>query len=191
MSAPRFMLISRRLLSSSSKSWERSATLVKNTDKSSNYLDHIRQTHDPALHVKTLEEEIRGTMGAALGKQSKKILSSLRLMEQEREEYDELVNGDDGKKTYALNSSLVIDCAKRHNEYRQEAVTARWELLVHRQAVGFLVDNHKIVHEHFPIGEKLPVHDGIEVIVEKKEVDQQQTNHRGQLDWWQTVGRWR
>jgi ribosome-binding ATPase YchF (GTP1/OBG family) len=171
----------------SSTSWERNATLVKNTDaKSNKYVDHMRQTHDPALHVKTLEDEIRGTMGAALGKQSKKILYALKLMQAERETYDELVGVDENP----LTSSEVVESAKRYNQYRQEAVTARWELMVHRQAVGFIVDNHKIVHEKFPIGEQLPVHDGEEVIVVEKKKSQQ-SNHNGQLDWWQRVGRWR
>eukprot|EP00547_Thalassionema_nitzschioides_P015200 CAMPEP_0194249858 /NCGR_PEP_ID=MMETSP0158-20130606/21604_1 /TAXON_ID=33649 /ORGANISM="Thalassionema nitzschioides, Strain L26-B" /LENGTH=84 /DNA_ID=CAMNT_0038986495 /DNA_START=71 /DNA_END=321 /DNA_ORIENTATION=+ len=74
----------RRAVSSSSKSWERNAAIVKNTDINNQYLEHIRDTHDPALHVKTLEDEIRGSMGKALGKQGEKVLYFIQLMQRER-----------------------------------------------------------------------------------------------------------
>lgn len=177
--------IARRFLASSSSSWERNAALVKNTDLSNKYLETIRQEHDPALHVKTLEDEIRGTMGKALGRQGEKILYAMKLMRLEREKYEELVVND----KHPLNSTEVVDCAKLHNEYRKEAVTARWELTVHRQAVGFIVNNHKFVQDNFPIGEALPIHDGETEIVDKKKPSE--TKFGDQLDWWQSVGRWK
>lgn len=186
MSKSRLFLTTARRMASSSTSWERTAVLVKNTDaKSNKYVEEMRQTHDPALHVKTLEDEIRGTMGAALGKQSKKILYALKLMKTERETYEELM-----EQNHPVTSLEVVESANRYNAYRQEAITARWELMVHRQAVGFIVDNHKIVHEKFPIGERLEVHDG-GVVVEMKKKPQPPSNHNGQLDWWQRIGRWR
>jgi hypothetical protein len=98
----------------------------------------------------------------ALAVKSKKIMYALKLMQAERETYDELVADNT-----PLNSSLVVESAKRFNGYRQEAVTARLELILHRRAVGLVVDNHKIVHEKFPIGERMPVHDGEETIAKK------------------------
>ena len=68
------------------KSWERSARAVKNTDKTNKYLEHIRQEHDPALHIKTLEDELRGTMGKALGKQGQKVLRNIEAMKRQAEQ---------------------------------------------------------------------------------------------------------
>jgi hypothetical protein len=180
-----------RFLSSSttskSTSWERNARLVKDTNiKNNKYLDHIRESHDPALHLKTLEDEIRGTMGKALGKQGDKILSALRRMQQQRDEYDDLVH----HQQVPVTAARVVECAQRHNEYRKEAITARWELVVHRQAVGMIVNNHKFVHDTFPIDEALPVHDG-ETSVEEKKTDTGKKKFGDQLEWWQSVGRWR
>ena len=74
------------------KSWQRGAKLVKNTDTTSNkYLEHIRQTHDPALHLKTLEDELKGTMGPALGKQGEKVLNILNQMHEERRKVNALL----------------------------------------------------------------------------------------------------
>jgi hypothetical protein len=44
------------------KTWERSASKVKDTDLSDNnpYLDAIRETHDPSQHLKTVEDELKG-----------------------------------------------------------------------------------------------------------------------------------
>jgi hypothetical protein len=42
--------------------WERSAKSIKNTDfENSDYLDTLRTIHDPSLHIKTIEDEIKGT----------------------------------------------------------------------------------------------------------------------------------
>ncbi len=173
---------------SKSTSWERNAHLVKDTNiKNNKYLDHIRESHDPALHLKTLEDEIRGTMGKALGKQGDKILYALRQMQQQREAYGDMVE----QQQLPLTSAEVVECAQRHNEYRKEAITARWELVVHRQAVGMIVNNHKFVHDMFPIDDALPVHDGETIVTEKKADSEKKKKFGDQLDWWQSVGRWR
>jgi hypothetical protein len=165
---------------------------VKNIDVSNQYLEHIREVHDPSLHVKTLEDEIRGTMGKALGRQGEKILYSLRLMQEERDRYNELVQQQ------SISSDQVRESAERYNNHRQNAVKARWELMVHRQAVGFVVNNHKFVHEKFPIDDPLPVHDP-EDGKEGPATNQNQAtvqmsekkNFGDQRDWWQRIGRWK
>jgi hypothetical protein len=183
---------------------------VKNTDiKNNQYLDHIRETHDPALHIKTLEDELKGTIGKALGKQGDKVLYHLRLMEQERQRYQELISNHhhhhhhhhSSDEVSSSNTKLVNEickCVEKHNEYREQAKTARWELLVHRQAVGFLVDNHRFVHETFPIGDALPEYRPEEEgrTEQDDEMSQQQQKEssnilKDQLDWWQRIGRWK
>ena len=121
-------------------SWERSAKLVKDTESTKHqpYMQTIRATHDPAMHIKTLEEELMGTMGAALGKQAGKIEHFLNLMRAELVKYNELSQEPNPC------SAKLKDTARRHNEFREDAKRARWELLVHRQAVGFIVNNHNV-----------------------------------------------
>jgi hypothetical protein len=116
------------------KSWENGASLVKNTNVENKYLEHIRDMHDPSLHVKTIEDELKGTIGMALGKQGNKILVALKCMAQEYSKYEALLEeGCDP------SSRKVVEVAKQYNEYRQQAHNNRWELIVHRQAVGFIV----------------------------------------------------
>lgn len=122
--------------------------------------------HDPSLHLKTIEDELKGTIGKALGKQGQKISLYSRLMHQERQKYGELLEkikdlDNDNSTTTTADTAATVQqlraIAKQHNLYRKECLQARWELIVHRQAVGFIVDNHKYVMETFPIGDALRV----------------------------------
>jgi hypothetical protein len=167
------------------KSWESGARLVKNTTVENQYMEHIRAVHDPSMHVKTIEDEIKGTIGQALGKQGQKVLSFMQRIEQERQKYEEL-------REQQAPASKIIACAKEHNSFRKQGIQARWELLVHRQAVGFIVNNHKVVMDKYPIGDGLP-----EEIVrdadgwEKKEPAPKPQQFTDQLEWWQKIGRWK
>lgn len=171
--------------------WERSAKLVKNTDVTNPYLDQIRaETVDPALQLKSIEDELCGAIGKALGRQGEKILSAIREMTNEHVQYQKFI--DDQAFQQALQS------AEKFNYARKRAVKARWELLVHRQAVGLTVDNHRVVHETFPIPEKLP--DTISELEEsldgrsaelEKVAEPAKKQFGDQLDWWQNVGRWK
>lgn len=176
-----------------SQSWERSARSVKNIEVKNEYLQKIRQVHDPAQHIKTLEDELRSTMGKALGKQGDKILRALRNMQVELDRYHDLLE------THSRSAPAVLERARQYNFYREQAKTARWELIVHRQAIGFIVNNHNFVSDKYPIRPALPetpeqVHqleeqqgNGDVVIM----MEESNTKWRGQLDWWQRVGRWR
>lgn len=182
---------------STTSPWERSAKLVKNTDITNQYLDHIRsETVDPGLQLKTIEDELCGAIGKALGRQGDKILCAIREMTKEHAQYEKHVE----EKSFRD----ALQSAQRHNEARKRAVKARWELLVHRQCAGLVVDNHRVVHETFPIPGKLPeTAEDIMVLVKGVSVDdlggkandhneQSNKKHFGdQLDWWQSFGRWK
>lgn len=156
--------------------------MVKNTDVSNQYLEHIRAVHDPALHIKTLEDELRKTMGAALGKQGEKVLGNVRGMEEQLQKLESL-----------QDLAKRRECIEIYNDYQRQAVQARWELMVQRQAVGCLVNNQKFVYEKYPIGDVLPLPDENGTIVKKTEAkdDDDCKQFGDQLDWWQRVGRWR
>lgn len=178
--------------------WERAAKRVKNTEveKNNAYMQEIRAAHDPSMHLKTIEDELKETIGAALGRQGRKILQAMELMQTSYDEYESALAEHEAQHTNigTSNSSSAMDRAKeaavQYNKHRQQAVTARWELQVHRQAVGFVTNNHNTLREHYPIPEALPVDEnGNEIIPDK---NQKSFDKFGdQLDWWQKVGRWK
>lgn len=180
------------------KSWESGAKLVQNTTVENKYLEHIRDVHDPSQHLKTIEDELKGTIGKALGKQGQKVLMYTKLMNQEREKHEDLL-----LKRLPTDADHVLEdelhkCAIAHNNYRKECLQARWELIVHRQAVGFIVGNYKFVQEKFPIGDPLPVAETVGTSSgndkpgqpgNKKDSNPKQFTD--QLDWWESIGRWK
>lgn len=203
------------------KSWESGARRVQNVNGENNtYMDHIRDLHDPSLHLKTIEDELKGTIGKALRRQADKILTSVRCMEQEHKRLIELMerhgatthNGnstsrndeddhddDDDVCVFIDDHPDVTQCAEKYNEYRKEAIQRRWELIVHRQAVGFIVENHKVVMETFPIPPAIKIIDGERTTTKRKSPWQQQQQQKetqkktvgDQLEWWQKIGRWK
>jgi hypothetical protein len=164
--------------------------MVKNIDVTNKYLEHIRDVHDPSMHIKSLEDELRGTMGKALGKQGEKILVALQNMKQELDRYHRLLD-----QNHSLSSPDVLKHALQYNYYRKQAETARWELIVHRQAIGFIVDNHKFVCDKYPISPALPETEEQLLEIESRNETEQQNepsvNENERLDWWLRVGRWR
>lgn len=240
--------------STSDKSWERGAKLVKNIETENQYLEQIRATHDPSMHLKTLEDELRGTMGKALGKQGEKVVNSLLELDKVRNKYYKYMlsfempkessrsacddngnstenklnrviqedggGGDDGESNNELKiqnisfkslptstQTKIVQLILAFNKHRNDATQARWELTVHRQAVGFIVNNHKFVQDKFPIPPPLSLpFDFDQSLISNKsyspynnEATQQQSTGKeavsrkfgDQLDWWERIGRWR
>ena len=98
----------------------------------------------------------------------------------------------------------VICVIKAYNKHRKDAEKARWELTVHRQAVGFIVNNHRFVQEKFPMPPNLTLpfdidmslctSDNMNDLSSKKQNGGKEgvvRNFGNQLDWWETIGRWR
>jgi DNA gyrase/topoisomerase IV subunit A len=144
------------------------------------------------LHLKTIEEELQGSIGKALGKQGQKIRLYVQLMQQEYQRYETLLQ-QTAEDQQTIRKELA-EVALAYNEHRKQAIQARWELMVHRQAAGFIVNNHQHVMEHYPIAEALPIdYDDKENLPKsestRKEKKMQQFGD--QLDWWQRVGRWK
>ena len=135
-------------------------------------------------------------------------------MDQERRCYEELLSSSSSSPQDQHNGTDPIDdkndtdididneiiirnkCAIAHNDYRKDCLHARWELTVHRQAVGFIVGNHKYVKEKFPIGDALPVKeekpDNSSSSSTTTTSPHETKNKFGdQLDWWERIGRWK
>lgn len=194
--------------------WERGAVAVKNTTNSGSnhgaenrYLETIRATHDPALHLKTVEDELKGTIGRALGKQGDKILRALQQMDVELQRYQELMaqqqhtmkNKSSRVKitttagaSHDNNHPDLLATVARYNEHRQAALTARWELIVHRQAVGFIVNNHSYVTEQYPIPDAITIPTASSSTTDETSAPKgEKMFSKNQLDWWQREGRWK
>jgi hypothetical protein len=132
-------------------------------------------------------------------------------MEKELEKYNDLVQQQQRQQTVnhsdgmGADAVLLEDIAAKYNELREHALKSRWELTVHRQAAGFIVNNYKDVAEHHPIGAKLTVDKPVQVdssvtsvagldgsTVEGTAAQNPEEKKFGdQLDWWQEIGRWR
>jgi nicotinamide mononucleotide adenylyltransferase len=123
------------------KSWESGARMVKNTKIENQYLEVIRDTHDPSHHIKTIEDELKGTIGKALGKQGEKVNMFLRAMEKEKKAYLKLL----GVEKRDSADPKVVEVVTKFNAYRKDGIQARWELIVHRQAVGFTVREYVLL----------------------------------------------
>lgn len=208
--------------------WERGARRVKDTTnadqtlrdiENSSYVERIRQSHDPTLHLKTLEDELKSTIGQALRKQADKIMYEVANMEREYESYVKILqearrsaspeHGDspessERQKIHPCRETRrrLTELVERYNGHRSRALQARWELIVHRQAAGFLVNNHNVVTQTFPIKSALPepcwegdrpenelASKGSEL--ESRRHDESSARIPDQLDWWQRIGRWR
>jgi hypothetical protein len=208
--------------------WERGARRVKDTTNADSslgeivhipYVERIRESHDPTLHLKTLEDELKSTIGQALRKQADKILYEVANMEREYESYVKILQ--DARRSaspdhdYSPDSSesprshpsqdtrrRLDEVVERYNGHRSRALQARWELIVHRQAAGFLVNNHIVVTQTFPIKSALsepcweadsPGNDLAVNVAEpeSRRFDESAPRIPDQLDWWQRIGRWR
>jgi ribosome-binding ATPase YchF (GTP1/OBG family) len=177
--------------------WERSAHLVKNISVTNQYLEHIRESHDPALQLKTIEDELKGTIGKALGKAGEKITRAIRSMEEEKLLYNQWlkthIHDDDSTKNMSDGEREEIEMiVTRYNNFRKQALQARWELIIHRQAIGFTVNNQKTVFDTYPIHEPLVVPFQVEEDTNEQERSKESKKQfTDQLDWWQRIGRWR
>jgi hypothetical protein len=102
------------------------------------------------------------------------------LVAQQQQQQQTVNSGGGGADTAALE-----EIAATYNELREQALKSRWELMVHRQAAGFIVNNHEDVAQHHPIKAKLTVDnggDGTSSAVEGKAA--KKPKFGDQLDWW-------
>jgi hypothetical protein len=159
----------------------------------------VRQEVDPAAHLKTIEDELCAAIGKALGRQGEKVQCAICEMKEHHAQYMQFLHAQAYKD--------ASESALRHNDARTRAVQFRWELLVHRQAVGFTVDNHSVVHRTFPINDALPVDlDEIKIATEMlTDINNANSNENitseqpvkkkkvwgDQLSWWENMGRWK
>ena len=96
--------------------------------------------------------ELQEEMAVALGKTGDKCVYYFKLLDRAHEEYLIKTDGDE-KHCYSLEERIVA--VQTFNVIRQEADAARRNLIIHRQAIGFYWNNHKIIENQFPLPPKL------------------------------------
>ena len=183
---------------SSTTAWERTAVRCKDPKQHDNkYIQEIRTTvHDsPAMHLKSLQDELQSAVGQALGRQGAKVLRAIQVVHAIQAEYEQLLMKNH-KHDPHNHAQLIQQCIERHDKARQAAIQVRWELKVHRQAAGFLVNNHAVVTETFPIPGPIVRSDNGEDKHYKSETEKaseasRKQQYGDQLEWWQRVGRWK
>jgi hypothetical protein len=148
------------------------------------------------LQLKTIEDELKGTIGKALGKAGEKITRAIRSMEEEKLLYNQWLKTHlhhESTKTMSDGEREEIEMiVTRYNNFRKQAITARWELIIHRQAIGFTVNNQTTVFDTYPIHEPLVVPFQVEEDTNEEERSKESKKQfTDQLDWWQRIGRWR
>jgi hypothetical protein len=117
--------------------WKTLVGELKDRGYQSPYLDRLRQRLDVEQAHATLEQEIVQEIAAALGRTATKLdYALLRLELAERD-------------LRAAASDDVAACAARFDALREEALQARHELLIHREAVG--IRRNDVLEQLYPI----------------------------------------
>lgn len=107
--------------------WKKLVEKLKAEEFESTYLDRLDRRLTIATERASLEREIIEEMGYALRKSSDKVNLLLLELDVLRHEFD--TSTDVSRRRRKL---------EEFNLKRQEAMRARWELMVHREAIGFL-----------------------------------------------------
>lgn len=102
------------------------------------YLDRLKKKIDVELATEELEKEIVQEMASALGRAGDKVDYALLRLDLVAKAIDEAPNPAERRKKIA-----------RWNELREEAIEARYELRIHREAVG--IRRNRVLEAMYPI----------------------------------------
>ncbi len=129
------------------RSWQRLVRELGDTGYESPYLDRLRRRIDVDQAQAQLEQEIIREMAAALGRAEDKLNHALLRLELAGQ--DVAAAGDDAERRR---------CIERFNALRLEALRARHELLIQREAVG--MRRNAILETLYPVPAALSVAKG-------------------------------
>jgi hypothetical protein len=117
--------------------WKTLVTELEDRGHESPYLDRLRQRLDVEQAQTTLEQEIVQEIAAALGRTAAKLDYALLRLELAARDLD------------AAAGDEVAARAARFDALRAEALQARHELLIHREAVG--IRRNDLLEQLYPI----------------------------------------
>jgi hypothetical protein len=118
--------------------WKALVTALTDSGYQSPYLDRLRQRLDVEQAHATLEREIVQEIAAALGRTATKLDHALLELELAGKACDAAVTADER-----------AACAARFDALRADALRARHELLIHREAVG--IRRNDVLEQLYPI----------------------------------------
>lgn len=118
--------------------WTRLVRELKDTGYESPYLDRLRARLDPAEEVARLETEIVQEMAQALGRTEDKLNYALLRLELAGRAIDT-----------APDELVRYDRKKEFNALRDEAIEARRNLQIHREAIG--IRRNRMLDDLYPI----------------------------------------
>jgi hypothetical protein len=122
--------------------WTRLVRELKDTGYESPYLDRLRARVDPGEAFARLETEIVQEMAQALGRTEDKLNYALLRLELAGRALDA-----------ATDECERVACRRAFNAVRDEALEARRNLQIHREAIG--IRRNKVLEEVYPIPPKL------------------------------------
>lgn len=118
--------------------WSRLVRELKDTGYESPYLDRLRARLDPSEAVSRLETEIVQEMAQALGRTEDKLNYALLRLELAARAIDT-----------ATDALVRYDRVKEFNALRDEAIDARRNLQIHREAIG--IRRNRMLDDLYPI----------------------------------------
>lgn len=122
--------------------WQALVRELKDEGYESPYLDRLRARHDVAAAQEELEKEIMREMAEALGRSGEKVDVALLKLELAARD---LASARDDEERFRLVAAF--------NARREEALTARHELRIHREAIG--IRRNDTLDTEYPIPPKL------------------------------------
>ena len=123
--------------------WRVLASDLRDPSDGREHLTHLRSHVDVKAAQEQLEREIIQEMAAALGRSAEKVVATLGRLAVARRDIDAAVDG-----------AARRDAAVRFNAARVDALRARHELLIHREAVG--IRRNEVLETEYPIPAALP-----------------------------------
>jgi len=121
--------------------WRTLVRELKDSGYESPYLDRLRARLDPAEAVSRLEAEIVQEMAQALGRTEDKLNYALLRVELAGRALDA-----------APDDAARLDLVAAFNARRAEAIDARRNLAIHREAIG--IRRNRVLEEIYPIPPK-------------------------------------
>ena len=121
--------------------WTRLVRELKDTGYESPYLDRLRARLDPAEAVSRLETEIVQEMAQALGRTEDKLNYALLRLELAARAIDT-----------APDELVRYDRVKEFNALREDAIQARRNLQIHREAIG--IRRNRMLDDLYPIPQR-------------------------------------
>eukprot|EP00924_Labyrinthula_sp_SR-Ha-C_P013495 snap_masked-scaffold_5-processed-gene-4.14-mRNA-1 protein AED:1.00 eAED:1.00 QI:0/0/0/0/1/1/2/0/217 len=117
---------------------------------SEKYMGQVEdKTSGPASALKLLEDELVEEVAASLGRSGDKLKLSFQEMHEAHNEVLEFLNSND-LNCPVIKRELNVLIGK-YSTKRSQAEVARWELIIHRQSIGFRYKNVEIIEKTYPL----------------------------------------